>query len=690
MTIGSIAASLGLALGLAAVFVRLRDRFLIPRSGPTDAHAAGYERYVSLANVVPQLIWTTDTEGTVEFVNDRWIAYTGFDLERTRAGGWRDALHPDQAPSIRDAWNHALRTGDTFAAEFRIREALTGRYRWFLVNAVPVRGRNGAVASWIGTCTDVDAQKRLEERDAFLARAGERLAASLDVGAVLGAIKSIVIPRLGDGAWVALLAEDGRYVLAGIGSANLATEVETRRWVGEPLQGALQSAVEAVVGSRDLLVLERPGAFSDPWMRDVAPGAAMLVPLLSGETAVGVLALVRETGRSYDPDDVGIVREFARRAALSLDHARRYQRERSTADALQRAMLPSQLPQIPGVKFSASYSAASESQRVGGDFYDAFALPDGRVAVTIGDVTGHGLEAAVIMGEIRQSLRAASMESTEPHAILDRASRLLVANGRTVFVTAIVGVLDMATGWFTYATAGHPAPLLDDGLRIRRLPGGGLPIGLRDDEGVDIALRLHAPCTLVLYTDGLLEFSRDLADAERRIETAIRALVTTDCEHLANAVMKDVLGDDQANDDIAILTVSVDRFAFEEPGEVREWRFFSTDSRAAAAARREIGELAAEWTGDDAVRFNAELAFGELASNATRHAPGAMRVTFAGGNGARPTLAVEDSGAGFVPRDAAVDDYAESGRGISLVRAIAGDVHFERAERGGTRAVVAL
>ena len=147
-------------------------------------------------------------------------------------------------------------------------------------------------------------------------------------------------------------------------------------------------------------------------------------------------------------------------------------------------------------------------------------------------MTGHGLEAAVIMGEIRQALRAASFESAEPSAILDRASRLLVASGRTVFVTAIFGVLDTVTGRFAYATAGHPPPLVDDGAGLRRLLGAGLPIGLRDDEGVDFAVRLKAPCTLVMFTDGLMEFARNLDEGERRIEDAIRTLAHEDIDHL--------------------------------------------------------------------------------------------------------------------------------------------------------------
>ena len=382
------------------------------------------------------------------------------------------------------------------------------------------------------------------------------------------------------------------------------------------------------------------------------------------------------------------MREFARRAALSLQHARLYERERTTADALQHAMLPSQLPVLPDIRFSASYSAASESQRVGGDFYDAFTLPDGRVAVTIGDVTGHGLEAAVIMGEIRQALRAASFESADPSAILDRASRLLVASGRTVFVTAVFGVLDPITGRFAYATAGHPPPIIATPEGLHALPSAGLPIGLRDDEGVDFALRLKVPCTLVLFTDGLMEFARDIGEGQRRIENAIRTLAGSDVEHLAGALMKEVLGDDEPTDDIAILTMSIDRVAADLRGDEYEWGLACEDGRTAAMVRRQIGGLFADWTGNPDAQFAAELAFGELLANAVRHAPGPVRVLAATDGEGIVQLVVEDGGLGFTPVDSTPDPLAERGRGLGLVRAVAGDVEIERAEHGGTRVVV--
>ncbi len=247
---------------------------------------------------------------------------------------------------------------------------------------------------------------------------------------------------------------------------------------------------------------------------------------------------------------------------------------------------------LPDIRFSESYSAASESQRVGGDFYDAFELPDGRVALAIGDVTGHGLAAAVIMGEIRQALRAASFESAEPSAILDRASRLLVASGRTVFVTAIFGVLDPLSGRFAYATAGHPPPLLHDGARAAPAAGGRLA----DRPARRRGGRLRAAPARAVHAGVLHRRPAGVRARHRRRRAAHReprsaSWPTEEIDHLAGALMKSVLGEDVPTDDIAILTVAIDRFAQPLPGDEREWRFASADGRTGALVRREVGAL---------------------------------------------------------------------------------------------------
>ena len=346
-------------------------------------------------------------------------------------------------------------------------------------------------------------------------------------------------------------------------------------------------------------------------------------------------------------------------------------------------MLPAVLPQLENVSFSASYSAASETRRVGGDFYDAFMLPNGRVALTIGDVTGHGLEAAVIMGEIRQSLRAlASFAGAAPSQILDRASRLLVASGRPVFVTAVYGVLDSRTGIFEYATAGHPSPVVYDGHVLQRLPGSGLPIGLRDGEGVDFSLALPPACRIVLYTDGLIEFGRDLDEGERRLDAAIVSLASTSVG-IAGAIMQRVLGEDAPTDDIAILTATIRALPERAYDAMRGWKFASSDERTAVLVRHEVGALVAAWTGSEAHRPSGELALGELFSNVVRHAPGPLEVRLIATR-AGAELSVSDRGPGMHPALHAPDALAESGRGLHLVRELADDMLIEAGPSGGT------
>jgi PAS domain S-box-containing protein len=652
---------------LNELILRLAER----NRSTTEALAVGEARYASLANVVPQLIWTTNVKGEFEFVNDRFVDYTGYDLNAVRDGLWRDVLYPDDAATVRERWSWCLSSGVNFAAEFRLR-SVDGRYRWFLGNGIPARGADGEIVAWIATCTDVDLQKRQDEREAFLARSSERLSASLNVVATVESIESLLAGRLGSRVRVALIDEGGRYAVNGV-----------------TLHAPLHDLLVHAVSRSEPLVVDTGAHLREDVFADASMNDAILVPLVHAEVPIGALVLGR-AAPPFDIDEIGLLRDFGRRAALALDHARLYERERTTADALQRAMLPAQLPQLPHMRFSASYSAASESQRVGGDFYDAFVLPDGRVALTIGDVTGHGLEAAVIMGEIRQALRAAAFESAEPSTILDRASRLLVASGRTVFVTAIFGILDPISGVFAYASAGHPAPLLDDGRELRRLATSGLPIGLRDGEGVDFTLRLQAPTTLVLFTDGLMEFARDLDEGERRIEAALRDLAGGHVEHLATVLMKNVLGDDAPTDDIAILTLQITRFVDPLPHDLREWRFSSSDAHTAALVRRELGGLIATWTQRPDLSLATEVVFGELIANSVRHAPGPVIVEATRATNGTATLTVDDSGIGFSPATRRTDPYAESGRGLELVRTISDAVTITRSPHGGTRVSVSF
>jgi PAS domain S-box-containing protein len=661
-----------------------RNRTLAERTEIAELEAAeGELRYRSLANVVPQLIWTANAIGEIDYVNDRWVDFTGMDVGETRSAGWLNALDERGRMTPRMAWNEALRQGRPFGGEYRLREAISGKLRWFLVDVIPMHDESGAIARWIGSSTDIDRSKRTEEREAFLAAAGDRLSASLDLTTTLATIADVIIGPMAGWARVDLLGEDGRFVNVNAGSTLATEDALLRPLLNHRVSPDLQSIFASAL-VRGEPIVEHDIAVLAGSARGLRGASAILVPLLSGDATLGVLTLVNADAIVPDDEDLAVARDFGRRAAQALDHARRYERERTTADSFQRAMLPQSLPALDNVSFSASYSAASETRRVGGDFYDAFVLGDGRVALTIGDVTGHGLEAAVIMGEIRQSLRAAaSFEDADPSSILDRASRLLVGSGRGIFVTAIFGVLDTRTGVFEYATAGHPSPVMFDGTTTTRLAASGLPIGLRDGDGVDFSITLPPACTIVLYTDGLIEFARDLDEGERRLDDAIAALAATAGDDIAGSIMQRVLGSDEANDDIAILTATIHSLPDPALEELRRWRFSSSDNRTGALVRHEVGRLVAHWTGCSDRRYDGELAFGEIFSNVVRHAPGTIEVELrATARGAE--LFVTDRGAGFIPPSQPAGAFDESGRGIELVRAVGDDVALRSNAHGGT------
>ncbi|GAC1405927.1 MAG: hypothetical protein NVSMB64_11190 [Candidatus Velthaea sp.] len=243
--------------------------------------------------------------------------------------------------------------------------------------------------------------------------------------------------------------------------------------------------------------------------------------------------------------------------ATALENAEAFHRERRIADTLQRAALPLELRPVAGVCIDAVYEAGNDDARVGGDWYDVFALRDGRVVVTIGDVCESGVAAAAIMGGIRQMIRALAQTTSDPSFILDAADRASALEGRSLFVTAFVVVIDLADSKLTYASAGHPAPLLRhaDG-RLEALYSPDLPIGLRGESSEPSACTAFpAGASLVLYTDGLTEESRDWELGEGRLRQAITskgfAAAAKPASYLRDAVLHG-----RAMDDVAILVVT--------------------------------------------------------------------------------------------------------------------------------------
>jgi PAS domain S-box-containing protein len=520
----SMALACSLTLALASLLQRRRDRERqhIERQLTLNERIRDLNLRV-VAEAIPQMVWRKRADGTVDYFNSAWYAYTGLTPEESLEYGFYDAIHPDDAARAKEAWVKASATGSLYEVEYLLRRH-DGVYRWFLARAAPLRNVDGEVFSWFGTCTDIDDQRRAREA----------------------------------------------------------------------------------------------------------------------------------------------VQKFAERAAR-------------VSDAFQVASLPESLPKVAGVRFDAVYEAGVAEALVGGDWYDAMRLLDGRILVSVGDVSGSGLAAAVTMNAMRQVIRGAAQNHADPPAILDAADRTLRMERPDGMVTAFVGILDPLTLTLNYACAGHPPPLLRhaDG-RLEELRGLGLPLGLWEKGFVEAPIAALEPGSLlVIYTDGLTESTRDLAEGEKRLFAAVAGLNLEEHSSCAGAIRDKVLVGG-ARDDVAILTVSIDKKAVAADSSVLRWTIDSSEPSSVMSARDDlVRALRARSTPERSV-CDAELIFAELIGNVVRHAPGKTEVVLDAG-GRLPVLNIIDEGPGFSrAAHLPADMMREGGRGLFIVSTLAKELNVTK------------
>ena len=529
----------------------------------------GVFEYRLIAEAIPQMVWISNAEGLAEYFNGRWFEYTGMHPDECMGHGWSAAVHPNDLAAAMAARAPTLETGAMFETEFRMRGA-NGAYRWFLVRALPMRSEHGEIEMWMGTCTDIEVQKRAELQLRFLLEAGRTLSASLDPASLARDLARLIVPQAADYCQIFSLANGVFSPLAIVhrnpAMASVLHEIDERFPISAeaPALRYLLEAREPVAvpditpslrelsarGPEHLALLEKVGARS-----------SIVVPLWAGHAPCGLLSVVyAESGRHYGAEDIGVAREIGNRLGAALGNATRYQEKRRVADTLQDAMLPSGLPVVKGARLHQNYQPGESDLQVGGDWYDAFELPDGTVGLSIGDVTGHGLAAAVVMGEIRQAIRSAAIESMEPAAVLDHADRTLRLAHRDEIATAGFGVYCPSSRTLTYAQAGHPLPLVcaTDGA-IRTLRAEGLPLGMRDlGNGTQTEIELGHGSLIAFYTDGLIEFDRNAEEGERALRQALRAECADPSANPALGIYRRVIGRRPLADDTAILTLQVE------------------------------------------------------------------------------------------------------------------------------------
>ncbi|MFG2223792.1 SpoIIE family protein phosphatase [Streptomyces sp. NPDC048644] len=361
-----------------------------------------------------------------------------------------------------------------------------------------------------------------------------------------------------------------------------------------------------------------------PATRLPAGNRVILAPLRGRRRVIGAAVFLRRPDRpAFEPDDLLVAAQLATHTALGVDKAVLYGREAYIADALQRTMLPDSLPQPTGVRLASRYLPAAETARVGGDWYDAIPLPGSRVALVVGDVMGHSMTSAAIMGQLRTTAQTLAGLDLPPQEVLHHLDEQAQRLGSDRMATCLYAVYDPVAHRIIIANAGHPPPvMLHRGGRaeVLRVPPGA-PIGV---GGVDFeAVELDAPAgaTLVLYTDGLVESRiRDVWTGieqlrERLAETArLTGPNPPPLEPLCDEVL-DMLGPGDRDDDIALLAARFDGIA---PSDVAYW-YLDPKAQTAGQARRLARRALARW-GLEELTDQLELLVSEVVTNAVRYA----------------------------------------------------------------------
>lgn len=409
----------------------------------------------------------------------------------------------------------------------------TGEERWRRVKASPVNQSGGKPELVVNVIEDVTEVKRAELTQRLLAEASRALSASLDSSATLQRVAEMTVPRFADWCSVAIPGDDGVLEQVAVAHAD-PTKVDLARDLQERNPRMFEDlGIAAVIRGRTAHMAAVPDelprrAGGDDGYYEPLEGlglrSAIVAPIEGGgEDALGAITFATaESGRTFDAQDLAVAEELARRAGVALVNARLYEQRSAVAHTLQQALIPNDLPEIPGWRLSSLYHPAAEGTEVGGDFYDAFRIPGGWMLV-IGDVCGRGVDAASVTALARHTLRTAGALSGDPvTAVAQLNSSLLERGGDGICTVATIVLHD--SGEAEIVSAGHPPPLLVRGAEVLPLEQRGPMLGfVRDPTWPVQRLQLQPGDQLVLYTDGVIELE---GEGERFGEERLRATVS--------------------------------------------------------------------------------------------------------------------------------------------------------------------
>jgi PAS domain S-box-containing protein len=533
-------------------------------------------------------------------------------------------------------------------------------------------------------------ERRVQAQLDLLARAGDLVTVELSVDTRLRSFVSLAVPDFADVCMVHERQDDGSLALAHFALANphLVDRFDVVESRLDVVGGPIRPVVEAFESGAPVLVpeitdgtLAALDASRAGIARELGVRSLLCVPMIGdGGELLGVVAYLQaRSGRRFDRSDVVLAQELVRRASFAIEHARRFEREQTTAVTLQRSLLPAELPRIGEVSFAARYRPGSEALRVGGDWYDVIPRADGRVLFAVGDVVGHGLRAASSTGRLRAAVQMSALDGHGAASTLERLNRYLCSLPDAAMATVVVALLDPATGELTFASAGHPPPLLlraDGGADF--LTGGlGVPLHVTETATYREATTALAPDdVVVVYTDGLVERRDESLDVGLQRLLEVGRTAPLELEELADHLLDAMLPQPGPTDDVALLLLRSTRrpMALELRVPARPEEL--------ARVRRRLRAWLDEVGADAAQSEELTVAVHEAAANVVEHAYGlGDGPLMVGGrrSGDLVEIEVRDSGRwrSRAPRP-------QRGRGFSLMRSLADSVDVEQGASGTT------
>ncbi|WP_240434412.1 SpoIIE family protein phosphatase [Streptomyces sp. YIM 130001] len=596
-----------------------------------------------------------------------------------------------ELPAVEDQVGRALRDRTGFSLYFRVRLP-GGRLRWTHTQGHVVCDADGSPVRVIGIIRDASQELRAVDHTEELRRArderrrqadivrhvSDALAPAVTVDDVAGALTSTqLLEQLGAATIVLALVDNGHLQIVGSNGCPPAFVRDfhlSRLTDPLPLTEPVVTRQPVFITSRDEYRDRYPQLA--PYVGAVSPTAvAVYLPLIAQDTPIGSVGLTYDGRAGFTPDERTVLTALGKVIAQSLQRALLYDQEHELAAGLQTAMLPGRLPEITGVSLTPRYQPARARGGIGGDWYDALTLPDGRIAAVVGDVQGHDVTAAAVMGQLRIALRAYAAEGHPATTVMARAADFLADLDTDRFATCLLAIIDPHTGLTVTVRAGHPEPVVrsPDGSCGWLPTPGGLPLGVAPmgaQPPYPASETILAPgATLVLYTDGLVEARMEDLDRGRTRLLEVLRDGPPEPDDLADHLLKTMGAFTSEEDDVALLVLRRDRRHPDRLPKV-ELSLTRADPDSLRTARAALRAALTRWSLDE-LTDTAELLACELSTNALLHTDGYAMLTahpVSGGRALR--LAVSDTSPAQ-PRRVATTDESTSGRGLMLIEELA-------------------